>query len=114
MRPQVVSGPSADGQLDGGRPGGRPGTATSMPGMPSGAGEDGWNTFSVTSFSRSSACFCVVVIDGVPVPLSRKDSVSAQPRSFGALPSTVSTTFFAVALAELGFWPVTRLPSVTT
>nr|BFD89272.1 hypothetical protein KitaXyl93_06320 [Kitasatospora sp. Xyl93] len=46
--------------------------------------------------------------------LSRTECVSTQPRSFDALPSMAWTTFFAVALAELGFWPVTRLPSVTT
>lgn len=48
------------------------------------------------------------------VLLSSKDCVSTHPRSFGALPSMASTTFFAVALAEPGFWPVTRLPSSTT
>lgn len=46
--------------------------------------------------------------------LPRKGCVSTQPRSFDALPSMALTTVFAVALAEPGFWPVTKLPSVTT
>ncbi|MER7451366.1 MerR family DNA-binding protein [Nocardia beijingensis] len=38
---------------------------------------------------------------------------ASQGRACGVLPARVSTTFRAVALAEPGFWPVTRLPSTT-